>query len=188
MSEQPAAAPDAPEPAATQAPAEPSETPKTFTQDELDRIVRDRVARAKPSDYDELKTKAAEYDKAQDAAKTAEQRAAEQAQQAADAARLASERADRAELGVEHGIGKDHLDLLGGGSRDDMASRAERLAPLLAAHREVEQLRAENAALREGKQPPAAARPVANLHPGAAPVQVDTTDDAYPAHWIPQRA
>jgi hypothetical protein len=111
-----------------------------------------------------------------------------QIKQAADAARLASERADRAELGVEHGIGKDHLDLLGGGSRDDMASRAERLAPLLAASREVEQLRAENAALREGKQPPAAARPVANLHPGAAPVQVDTTDDAYPAHWIPQRA
>ncbi len=166
---------------------------KTFTQADVDRIVKeraDRLYRQRVGDVDvaDLKSKASKYDEAQEAAKTAEQRAADQAQRAVDDARKAAERADRAELGVEHGIGKDHLDLLGGGSREDMAVRAERLAPLLAAQRETEQLRAEVAALREGKQPPASARPVATLHPGASPVQIETSDDSYPAHWIPQRA
>lgn len=193
MSDQPIT----PAPAQTES-AEPSapevaqqEQPKTFTQEEVDRIVNDRAERKYRQrvgdvDVESLKVKAAEYDKAQDAAKTAEQRAAEQAQQAAHDARAAGERADRAELGVEHGIGKDYLDLLGGGSRDEMSARAERLGPLLAAQREVEQLRAENAALRDGKSAPASARPVANLHPGAAPVAVETVDDSFPAHWLPQ--
>lgn len=44
--------------------------PKTFTQAELDTILAERLARAKPSDYDDLKTKAAEYDKAQEAGRT----------------------------------------------------------------------------------------------------------------------
>ncbi|HOW00563.1 MAG TPA: hypothetical protein PLY19_03740 [Rhodoglobus sp.] len=166
---------------------------KTFTQADVDRIVKeraDRLYRQRVGDVDvaDLKSKASKYDEAQEAAKTAEQRAADQAQRAVDDARKAAERADRAELGVEHGIGKDHLDLLGGGSREDMAARAERLAPLLAAQRETEQLRAEVAALREGKQPPVSARPVATLHPGASSVQIETSDDSYPAHWIPQRA
>ena len=52
---------------------------------------------------------------------------------------------------------------------------------------EVEQLRLDVAALREGKTP-SAVRPVASLHPGASPVVVETTDDAYPAHWNPRRA
>lgn len=193
MSEQPTSpAPEQPADAASPAPdaAQQQGQPKTFTQEELDRVVSDRLSRerGKFADYNDLKAKAAEYDKAQDAAKTAEQRAAEQAQKAADDARIAGERADRAELGVEHGIGKDFLDLLGGGSREDMSARAERLAPLLAARRENEQLRAEVEALRVGKPAPATVRPVAALQPGAAPVQVETVDDSYPAHWIPRRA
>ena len=45
---------------------------KTFTQDELNRIVAERVSRAqaKFADYGELKTKAAELDKVRDANKT----------------------------------------------------------------------------------------------------------------------
>lgn len=45
---------------------------KTFTQEELDAIVRDRLARERQKypDYEELKTKAAEYDKVQEANKT----------------------------------------------------------------------------------------------------------------------
>ena len=141
--------------------------PKTFTQEDV-------------------KVKAAEYDKAQDAAKSAEQRAADQAQKAADDARIAGERADRAELGVEHGIGKDFLDLLGGGTREDMSARAQRLGPLLAAQRENEQIKAELAALRDGKTPPSQ-RPTVNLQSGASPAP-EQQDDAFPAHWIPQRA
>ena len=45
---------------------------KTFTQADVDAFIKDRLARErqKYSDYDELKSKAAEYDKAQDASKT----------------------------------------------------------------------------------------------------------------------
>ena len=153
--------------------------PKTFTQEDVDRVVSDRLTRerGKFADYDDLKVKAAEYDKAQDAAKSAEQRAADEAARAQQSAREATERADRAELGVEHSIGKDFLDLLGGGSREDMASRAERLAPLLAAQRENEQLRAENESLRNGRSVPTRT-PVASLRPGATPAQELSPEDA----------
>ena len=45
---------------------------KTFTQEEVNSIIGERLARQaeKYSDYDELKNKAAEYDKAQEASKT----------------------------------------------------------------------------------------------------------------------
>ena len=173
-------------------PATTTEPPKAFSQEDVDKIVKDRAdrlyrQRVGDVDIDDLKAKAAEYEKVQEAAKTAEQRAAEQAQRALDDSRKAAERADRAELGVEFGITKEHLELLGGGTREDMAARAQSLAPLLTAAREVEQLRLDVAALREGKTP-SAVRPVASLHPGASPVVVETTDDAYPAHWNPRRA
>ncbi|CAM3640281.1 hypothetical protein [Mesobacillus zeae] len=50
------------------APKEPTPAPKTFTQEELDKIVADRIAREKKkldkyADYDEIKTKASEYEK-----------------------------------------------------------------------------------------------------------------------------
>lgn len=162
--------------------------PKTFTQEDVDRVVSDRLTRerGKYADYDDLKVKAAEYDKAQDAAKSAEQRAADEAARAQQSAREATERADRAELGVEHSIGKDFLDLLGGGTREDMSARAQRLGPLLAAQRENEQIKAELAALRDGKTPPSQ-RPTVNLQSGASPAP-EQQDDAFPAHWISQRA
>jgi len=46
---------------------------RTFSQTELDRIVQERVARAKatpPPDYEDLKNKASEFDKLQEAQKT----------------------------------------------------------------------------------------------------------------------
>ena len=124
-------------------PATTTEPPKAFSQEDVDKIVKDRAdrlyrQRVGDADIDDLKAKAAEYEKVQEAAKTAEQRAAEQAQRALDDSRKAAERADRAELGVEFGITKEHLELLGGGTREDMAARAQSLAPLLTAAREVE--------------------------------------------------
>lgn len=57
--------------ASTQATENVSEN-KTFTQAEVDSIVGERLARERQKypDYEELKTKAAEYDKAQEANKT----------------------------------------------------------------------------------------------------------------------
>ncbi len=52
------------------APAPNPEAPRTFTQEDVDRIIAERLRRATPPDYDDLKAKAAEYDKAKEAEKT----------------------------------------------------------------------------------------------------------------------
>lgn len=52
---------------------------KTFTQAEVDAIIKKRLARAeKPSDYDELKAKAAKYDELEEANKSELQRITEE--------------------------------------------------------------------------------------------------------------
>ncbi len=48
-------------------------------QADLDRIIQDRLKRAKPADYDDLKSKAAEYDKYKESSKTEQQKAIEAA-------------------------------------------------------------------------------------------------------------
>lgn len=64
---------------------------KTFSQDDLDRVVRDRLARQKAqyADYDEVKARAAKLDEIEAANKTelekAQERATELEKQAADA-------------------------------------------------------------------------------------------------------
>lgn len=65
-----------------------------LTQEELDRIIADRVRRAQPKDYDDLKAKATKYDEAE-AAKLSEADKAKQAQTAAEAA--AAERTAKAD-------------------------------------------------------------------------------------------
>lgn len=58
---------------------------KTFTQEQVNAIVAERLSRAKsqpPADYEELKAKAAEYDAAQEAAKSDLQKAVERAEKA----------------------------------------------------------------------------------------------------------
>lgn len=62
--------------------SDPQEPPKTFTQEELDRIVADRLARErkkaeKYADYDDIKAKLAELEAAEDERKRAEMTAAE---------------------------------------------------------------------------------------------------------------
>jgi hypothetical protein len=61
---------------------------KTFTQDELDKIVADRIARERKkiekfADYDDLKTKASEYEKALEEKRLAELSAQERAEEIA---------------------------------------------------------------------------------------------------------
>ena len=75
-------------------PAPPPAADKTFTQTELDRIVQDRVARARPADYDDLKAKATKFDEI-DAANKSE------LEKAQEAARKASEERDTARSEVQ---------------------------------------------------------------------------------------
>jgi hypothetical protein len=67
---------------------QPEETTKTFTQVELDKIVADRIARERKkiekfADYDDLKTKASEYEKALEEKRLAELSAQERAEEIA---------------------------------------------------------------------------------------------------------
>jgi hypothetical protein len=67
---------------------QPEETTKTFTQAELDKIVADRIARERKkiekfADYDDLKTKASEYEKALEEKRLAELSAQERAEEIA---------------------------------------------------------------------------------------------------------
>lgn len=69
--------------------------PRTFSQAELDKIVQDRLAReAKKYDgFDDLKTKAAEFDKLQEAQKTELQKATDRATELEKKANAAEARA-----------------------------------------------------------------------------------------------
>lgn len=66
------------------APVEPVE-PRTFSQDELDRIVKDRLARQKSQfgDYDDLKAKAAKLDEIEEASRSELEKAQKAAADAA---------------------------------------------------------------------------------------------------------
>lgn len=72
---------------------DPPKPGKTFTQDELDAIVTDRLRRAVPKDYEELKAKAAKADEAEEAKKSELQKAKDEAKAAKDAS---AERESRA--------------------------------------------------------------------------------------------
>lgn len=149
---------------------------KTFTQADLDKVLRERVARerAKYADYASLKAKAEEFDKAEAAKKTAEQL---QAEALAEAERVAANA--RAEVvtyraAATYQIGPDDLHVLAGdGSEEAVMARAERLGQLLAAERELAELKA-----RASGQPPASGRPFPVLRPGASEVPVDLKPSA----------
>jgi hypothetical protein len=70
---------------------QPAPAGKTYSQEDVDRVVRDRLARAeaKYADYGDLKRRAAEYDKLAEASKTEQQRAVEQARKEGETEALA---------------------------------------------------------------------------------------------------
>lgn len=106
------------------APAEPE---RTFTQAEMDAIIGDRLKRerAKYADYDELKTKAAAYDEAEEASKSELQKAVEERDVLkAELERLTAEK-ERAEqvakIAAETGVDAALLSRMSG----DVAENAE---------------------------------------------------------------
>lgn len=114
------------------------EQEQTFTQADLDRIVRDRLAQQaknKFGDYDTLKAKA-------EGAQTVEQKLADLEQKHASA----EARALRSEIAAAHGIGKEDRDLfLTGSDEATLTAQAERLAA-----RDADRKKNGNVARREG--------------------------------------
>ena len=93
---------------------------QTFTQADVDRIVKERVKRteAKYADYSELKTRA-------EGAKTLEERLATHETEHS----VAQQRAMRAEIANKHGISAEDRDLfLTGSDEETLTAQAERLA------------------------------------------------------------
>jgi hypothetical protein len=99
------------------------------SQEEFDRMVGPRLERerAKFADYDDIKTKAAEFDKAQDAAKTELQKAAERAEKAEserDTLRTASL---RAEVALAKGLTASQAKRLVGSTKEELEADADEL-------------------------------------------------------------
>lgn len=101
---------------------------KTFTQAELDAVVKDRLKREreKYSDYEDLKAKAAKFDEAEEANKTELQKVTERAKALEDELNGLKEaeklRTMRAEVAKETGI---PANLLTGSTEDECKAQAE---------------------------------------------------------------
>lgn len=133
--------PAAPAAPTTEAPAEKVEgEPVALTQADVDRIVKDRVARAtaKYADYEDLKAKA-------EGAKTVEQKLADLEQRNA----AAEARALRSDIAAKHGVSAEDRDLfLTGTDEATLTAQAERLAA-----RDAEIKKQGNVAPKEGAAP-----------------------------------
>lgn len=144
---------------------------RTFTQDDLDKAVRDRLNREKArfADYDDLKAKADQLDQLTAAQKTAEQRAADDLAKAQKAAADALAEAVRYKAAGKAGIDpeSDDFALIGSGDEGTVMTRAARLGALLASERELAQIKEQ-----QGRtQVPDSGRPRPVLRPGATPVE-----------------
>ena len=132
-------------PTITEAPAGTTEpdtgTTETFTQADVDRIVRERVQRerAKYADYDALKAKA-------EGAKTVEDRLAEMEKRTA----AAEASALRSDVAARHGISAEDRDLLlTGTDAETLEAQAKRIAEA------SERKKKANIVPREGSNPKA---------------------------------
>lgn len=112
--------------------AEGSAQERTFTQEEVNRIVEGRVARVKaepPADYDELKAKAARLDELEAAAKTdlqkAEERAAKAEAEVAGYKAAESRREWNAKAAKATGVPEDVLANLSAESEGELMEKAE---------------------------------------------------------------
>jgi hypothetical protein len=117
-------------------PEEPKEPPKTFTQEEIDRIVAERLSRQakKFADYDDLKAQLAELQKAEEERKKAEMTAQERLEaekaEALKRAQEAEEARERALTAANQRLIKSEFKLLAkeSGIRADALEDAFKLA------------------------------------------------------------
>lgn len=147
--------------------------PDTLTQDDVQRVIADRLKRerAKYADYDDLKKAAARLQAIEDADKSAQQKAAEEVAAARAEAEAAKADVVRFRVAAEHGITGADIDLIGAGAEEDVTGRAKRIGGLLAAERELADLKKAQA--DAGKQPPQQRPAAREWQPGATPVSVN---------------
>lgn len=100
---------------------------KTFTQAELDRIVADRVKRAKPADYDDLRRKAGEFDKLADANKSDLEKLTARAEQAERERGEVTARALRLEVAFEKGLTPAQAKRLVGNDKAELEADADEI-------------------------------------------------------------
>jgi hypothetical protein len=136
---------------------------------ELERVRKESAARrVKLAELEPLAQQARE---AEEANKTELQREKERADAAEARDRERQENFDRLEIAVSLGIEPDNIDLIGSGSREEMETRAARVAAMQQA--------------QAGTTPPPTDRPVEGLRPGASPEPPKPADDSYPEMWKP---
>lgn len=121
-------------------------------------------------EIEQLRTSAQKYQEVEDAQKSETQKANERAQTFEQ--QLADERSQNARLlaAATHGIPPELIELLGGGTADEINARAEVLAERL----------------KPATPAPTPQRPVESLTPGASPAS--SAGDADPDKWIRQLA
>lgn len=98
------------------------------SQDDLNKIIAERVRRAKPGDYEDLKAKAARLDEIEAASKSELDKANERAAEAQARAEQAEHTALRARIQAKFAISDDDAELfLTGKDEDTLTRQAERL-------------------------------------------------------------
>lgn len=105
---------------------------KTFTQEELDRIVGERIGRErqKYSDYDELKTAAERLRELEERDQTEAQKAAKRVEESDARAHAAEARLLRFEVAAAKGLDPKLSEFLTGTDRAEMEAKADQLLEL----------------------------------------------------------
>lgn len=140
----------------------------TFTQEDLDRLVEDRLKRerAKYSDYDDLKAKAAKLDEAESKSKDESQKLLDRIAAAEKKAADAEERVGKAEadalrlsVAATKGLTPAQAKRLAGSTREELETDADEL---------LESFKSEGGE-GDGNRRPPPARPRENLKGGTDP-------------------
>jgi len=101
--------------------------------EELNRIIADRISRekAKYADYNDLKTKASQFDELAESQKSETQKAIDRAEAAER--ELASSRSEQSRLSViaKHGIPEDYQELVFGSTPEEIEARAVKVKSLI---------------------------------------------------------
>lgn len=119
------------------------------SQEDLNRIIGERVKRAKPADYDDLKAKAAKLDEIEQANKSEAQKLAEAKAALERDLEKAKAEAMRLRIAAKFGISDEDADLfLTGTDEATLTKRAERLA-----QRAEDRKKTGNYVPREGTNP-----------------------------------
>ncbi len=158
-------------------PATPEGTPtgRSFTQEDVNRLLADdrRKTQARYADYDQLKTKASEFDKLADAQKTEAQKAAEALTAAETRATAAERRALLLEVATEKGLTAAQAKRLVGSTREELLADADEFLGSLPGGTQPQQ--------SNGR------RPVESLRPGTLPAG-DPVGPGDPNEWMRKRS